>query len=232
MLRVPFYLCFEKGYKVLVENRFSEDLIGRFRRRKSPTWTPQTVHRMNLIDVLLALEIGVRSIEFLEIVKVFLEFNRIKIGSRYVYETTDFVDGKRIVPDAAFILNSAKADARALFFVELDMGTEGIASRIEGNQERRLVGKFANYDEYLESRKYSDKYSEWGDFDYFMLLFVTTSEARVENIRAKLNHLNSDYHEYYFFNTMEAVKDNFFRTDWRSRSISVSELFSILGMVL
>ena len=51
-------------------------------------------------------------------------------------------------------------------------------------------------------------------------------------IRVKLQDLNADYHEYYLFNTIENVKENFFRSDWKSRSISASELFSVLGMVL
>ena len=228
------YFLREQGYGVLVENRFEAEYIGEFRKRKKPGWSPQTMHRVNLVEVLLALEIGIRSIDFLDIARVFLEYNRRTMGSRVVCETTDFLDSgidtnTRIVPDAAFVVRSSKTEAKMLFFVELDMGTEGIVSRIEANADRSLVNKFEKYEYYLGGQKYADKYREWGDFDCFILLFVTTTAARVDNIRGKLKGLDEDFDEYFLFNTIESVKDNFFRKDWKSRSISDNTLYSVLS---
>jgi len=228
------YFLREQGYGVLSENRFEAEYIGEFRKRKKPAWTPQTMHRMNLVEVLLSLEIGIRSIDFLDIARIFLDYNRTKVGSRVVCETTDFLDsgsavGSKIVPDAAFVIRSSRTEAKTLFFVELDRGTEGIVSRIEANADRSLVNKFETYERYLGSGKFADKYREWGDFDSFVLLFVTTTAARVDNIRHKLTGLNEDYHEYYLFNTFESVVENFFREDWKNRSMTDNSLYSVLS---
>jgi hypothetical protein len=58
----------------------------------------------------------------------------IKKGSAIARETTDFVSDEEVsdnkfVPDAVFILENVETKKRGLYFLEMDLGTEQIASR-------------------------------------------------------------------------------------------------------
>jgi hypothetical protein len=70
-------------------------------------------------------------------------------------ETTDYVaqeesSDTRIIPDAAFILENIESGKRALFFLEMDMGTERIVSQITRDKRISLFYKLIQYDRYLQ----------------------------------------------------------------------------------
>src|SRR5512135_1856819 len=84
---------------------------------------------------MISAEVAVRSRSRLSMVATFLEYRRVKRGTRVERETTDYVakeetSDTRIIPDAAFILENIESGNRALFFLEMDMGTERIVSQI------------------------------------------------------------------------------------------------------
>ncbi|MEO5987746.1 MAG: replication-relaxation family protein [Candidatus Eisenbacteria bacterium] len=82
-------------------------------------------------------------------------------------------------PDAVFALT--RAERSALFFLELDRGTEVLSSAQHG------VGKIVRfYLRYLLSGGFERYRADFGvghDFRAFRLLFVTTTRERLENIR-------------------------------------------------
>ena len=211
------------GFEILEnESGIPPELLGRFRQKAKPKWTAKTKHRIYLIDLFLSLERSVRHSDHLELARVFLEYRFVKEGGRIFSETTDFVADdttaqNKIVPDGAFVLKSLRTGAVGLFFLEMDMATEQIVSRIVKNADFPLQSKFEKYDRYLSGGQYRDKYQKFGNFDYFTMLFVTLSDTRVENIRQKLSSLSADLHEYYFLGTHEAVLADFFNQNWRSR---------------
>lgn len=228
------YFLKKKGYQLLIDNDVPLELLGDFKEKSKPHWSTQTKHRLNLIDIFLSLESGVRKIEHLDLVKVFLEYNRIKQGKAIFSETTDFVADERtaenkIVPDGAFVIKSLKTEKRVLFLVEMDMGTESIVSRISKNTNLPLYERIKKYDRYLMSGNYVGKYREWGSFDHFVLLFVTLSEKRMENIRKELFALPEQFHEYYMFNTYDVVVKDFFNNQWKARSIKDGQGYGLLG---
>ena len=90
-----------------------------------------------------------------------------------------------LVPDAAFILENRESGNEPLFFLEMDMATERIVSTNLRETRLSLHYKFEQYDRYLNSMRYAQKYKDFGDFGYFTLLFVTFGEERVQNIRAQ-----------------------------------------------
>ena len=53
--------------------------------------------------------------------------------------------------------------------------------------------KFEQYDRYLTSMRYAQKYK---DFGYFTLLFVNFGEERVQNIRVEMRDLSSELADY------------------------------------
>lgn len=234
-INVPkVYFIKKKGYELLIDNELPLELLGNFKERSSPSWSAQMKHRLHLVDVLLSLEKGVRQLEDLDLVKVFLEYNRIKKNKGTIAETTDYVaDDERaenkIVPDGVFILKSLKTGNRVLFLVEMDMGTETIVSRISKNVNLPLYERIKKYDRYLMSGNYAKKYEVWGKFDYFILVFITLSEKRMENIRKELFDLPSEFHEYYMFNTYDVVVNNFFNQEWRMRSVEDNQKYGLLG---
>ena len=228
------YYITEKGYEVLVDHRIPVEQIGRFKKKNKPRWSTQTNHRLHLVDVLLSLEVGTRNTDQLELTKIFLDYNRVKEGKTLVAETGDHIihpggEEDKLIPDGVFILKNIDSGKSFLFLLEMDMKTEGIEPYLSKNPAFFLQERMKKYDRYLDSGNYREKYKSYGSFDYFICLFVTLSKKRMDNIRTKLFDLPEDLHEYYFFNTYEEVKENFFNCDWRTRSINDDSGYSLLG---
>jgi hypothetical protein len=228
------YYLTKKGFEFLLDNEMPLELLGSYKEKSNPSWSSQTKHRLFLVDVFLSLESGVRRNQHLDLVKVFLEYNRVKEGNRVVFETTDFVSDKetsenKIVPDGAFVLKSLRTNNRVLFFVEMDMGTEGVISRVSKDINVNLYERIKKYDKYLVSGNYVRKYKLLGNFDHFVLLFITLSEKRMENIRGKLFDLPDKFHQYYMFNTYDVVVNDFFNNQWRVRSVEDNNGYGLLG---
>jgi hypothetical protein len=151
------------------------------------------------------------------------KYRRIKHLGRTIRETTDFVAAEetpenRIIPDAAFVLENLQSGRRALFFLEMDMGTERIVSLISRDPRITLHFKMQQYDRYLQSGRFVQTYRQWGEFRSAMVLFVTNSEARVDNIRRQMLDLPATLHPYYRFNTYERAAADFLNADWKMRS--------------
>jgi hypothetical protein len=221
--KVYYLTC--KGYELLRrESEIPDELLGTFKETfVEAKWSPQTHHRLCLVDLLIALEAAVRTREHLSLTRTWLEYRRIKRLGRTIRETTDFVAAEetpenRIIPDAAFVLENLESGRRGLFFLEMDMGTERIVSRISRDPRITLHFKMQQYDRYLQSGRFAQTYRPWGEFRSAMVLFVTNSEARVDNIRRQMLDLPAALHPYYRFNTYERVYADFFNGQWKARS--------------
>src|SRR3954465_15699288 len=219
------YYLTRKGYELLRrESDIPDELLGTFKETfVEAKWSPQTYHRLALVDLLIALEAAVRAREHLSLTRTWLEYRRIKVRGRTVRETTDFVAAEetpenRIIPDAAFVLENLESGRRGLFFLEMDMGTERIVSRISRDPRITLHFKMEQYDRYLQSGRFVQTYRPWGEFRFATVLFVTNSEARVDNIRREMLDLPVTLHSYYRFNTYERTFADFFNDQWKARS--------------
>jgi Replication-relaxation len=221
------YFLTRKGFVLLVsEADIPAELLGSFKEVKvEAAWSPQMYHRLRTVDVLISLEVAVQKRPHLTILNTFLEYRRIKQGNQIIHETTDFVDAQetadnKIIPDAAFILENNQTGKRALFFLEMDMATERINSLQLRNHKATLHHKFSQYDRYLKSFRYTQKYQAHGEFRSFTMLFVTLQEARIENIRRELLDLPQPLAAYYRLTTFEAALGDFLGTIWQSRLLS------------
>jgi hypothetical protein len=182
-------------------------------------------HRLRTVDVLISLEVAVQKRPHLTIINTFLEYRRIKQGNQIIHETTDFVDTQevvenKIIPDAAFILENNQTSKRALFFLEMDMSTERIKTLQLRNYKVTLHHKFSQYDRYLKSFRYTQKYQAYGEFRSFTMLFVTLQEARIENIRRELLDLPKQLAAYYRLSTFDAAMGDLLGVIWQSRILS------------
>jgi len=137
-------------------------------------------------------------------------------------ETTDYVDAaetpeNRIVPDGAFTLENVETGRRGLFFVEMDMGTERIATKTSREHRATIYLKLQQYDRYLTSGRFAQTYKEYGEFRSFLLLFVTYGTDRIENIRSAAKDLPSRLHPYYRFAVFQDAVTNMLGPIWKSR---------------
>jgi hypothetical protein len=227
------YFLTRRGYEWLVnESDLPAETIGAFHDvHREFSWSPQMYHRLALLDCFVALEVALQTPPHLELIRTFLEYRRVK--GTHVRETTDYVTHQavpeyRIVPDGAFVLGSRETGLRALFFVEMDMGTERLT--VSGSRDLRATirGKCEQYDRYLTSGKFAETYAAYGDFRFFTLLFVTISEERIDNIRTAVADLPRELHAYYRFATLQRSQADFLGSCWQSRDAGDKLLYALV----
>jgi hypothetical protein len=227
------YFLRRKGFDILCsESHLFADITDAFSDVQA-TWTPHMYHRLRIIDLLIAAEIAIRNRPHLRMVKVFVEYRMRKRGTSPARETTDFVDSEetsetKLVPDAVFIMENIETGRRAIFFVEMDMGSERIISRLHRDQKITLHYKLSQYDRYLKSLRYSKTYGEYGEFRSFILLFVTLSLERMGNIPRHVQDLPVELSAYYRFTTFDEAMGDLFGPIWKSRSVADGKLYSLV----
>jgi hypothetical protein len=210
------YYLTELGYQKLLEDGgYTVDDVGPFKMRNSPDWTTQTWHRIYLISCFLSLEIeiGKHPHLFLENVRLSyrLDGEQTNKYGNPIYETTDWITvegGESLTPDGSFIIYDEIRDERELFFLEFDRKKETIYSR-KSSKNHTLDYKFRKYESYLAMEEgghlipgnFTKKYSEFGNFDSFKVLFVTLSEQRLGNVISQASTLPADLHDYFLFST-------------------------------
>jgi hypothetical protein len=229
------YFLTRRGWDILVqESGIPQELIGAHKEIHVQTrWSPQMYHRLRTVDLMVSAEVAVQARPHLNMVATFLEYRRTKRGTHIVRETTDFVapeevSENRIIPDAGFVLENIGTKKRRLFFLEMDMGTERIVSHITRDSRITLRHKFSQYDRYLHSRRYAQTYAASGEFGFFILLFVTLSGERLENIRREMSDLPAELAAYYRFTTFDAAMGDFLGPVWQSRLLSDTQVYSLV----
>ena len=103
----------------------------------------------------------------LNLARTFVEYRRVRRSTRIARETTDFVAREetpenRIIPDAAFVLENLETQRRGLFFLEMDMATERIVTRITHDRRVTLRYKIEQYDRYLTGGRFAETYKGCG----------------------------------------------------------------------
>jgi hypothetical protein len=229
------YFLTRKGFDLLrEESDIPAELLGTYKEVKvEARWSPQMYHRLRTVDVLIALELSVRRRPRLTIVQTFLEYKRVKRGNQIINETLDYVAAEetgetKIIPDAAFILENIESNRRALFFVEMDMATERIITLSRTSQQTSLKRKFSQYDRYLRSSRYAQKYKQYGDFGYFTMLFVTFGEERVQHIRTETRDLATELDDYYRLTTFDKAMHDFLAGNWLSRALTDTTVYPLV----
>jgi hypothetical protein len=185
------YYLKRRGYEYLSdESTYLPEEIGAFiEPAREFSWTPLMYHRLGILDCFIALETQLRFVPHVRLVQTFLEYRR-RRGTQE-RETMDYVASPetsetRIVPDGAFILENTETGRRALFLLEVDMGTERLTVRSSKEERATLYRKLQQYDTYLNNGHFATTYAPYGAFRSFLVLFVTTSEERIANIQVAL----------------------------------------------
>lgn len=218
------YFLKRRGHRLLgVELEAASRPVPKFTEVNIATrWSPLMYHRLATIDVLSWVERDVRSLASYELLGTLVEYRREKVAGRWRSETTDYVaDGhnpaERIIPDAGFALRHRETDKRALFLIEVDRGTMRLSSAQPDDDIDTYTAKFNLYDRYLASGRVRDRYPRLGSFTGFHVLTITTSDARVENMRAAARLLDPAYHPFHRLSTLDRVRQNLLHDGWLSR---------------
>ena len=188
---------------------------------KGTRWSPIMGHRMATVDLLLALQNALAARPDYRLIRDFLEYRRDAGGGRRAQpETSDYVADSdvpenRIVPDAAFILESAASGQRGLFFLEVDMATERIATGIDGAYS--VLEKFRQYERYLTGGRFAETYRPWGDFRFFTVLFVTRTEGRLRSVVQSTQTPENRLMSYFCLAVFDKVSRDFLGKHWVSR---------------
>jgi len=108
------------------------------------------------------------------------------------------------------------------------MATERIVSYITRDSRITLHYKVSQYDRYLKSLRYKQTYADYGDFNFFTLLFVTLSTERINNIRQELTDLPAELSQYYRLTTYDKAMGAFLGQIWLSRTPTDNQLYSLV----
>lgn len=223
------YYLTRQGYALLCEaGGFAAHEIGGFVRPHTGTrWSPVMAHRMAVVDMLLAVEVGAAQLSDYRLVATFHEYRR-KQGRP---ETSDLVcdtaaTQERIVPDAGFVLENQSQQTRGLFLIEIDRGTERIVSHRP--QAYSIADKFRLYERYLRGGRFRKSYAAYGDFGFFTLLFVSTSATRIENCRDMSKVLDPALHPYFRLGVFKNVVRNPFSPVWLCRDVATNRYTNII----
>jgi hypothetical protein len=98
---------------------------------------------------------------------------------------------------------------------EREQVTEQIISRRAHESRITLHHKFAQYDRYLRNKRFAQTYGAYGEFSFFIMLFVTLSRERLENIHRELADLPADLALFYRLTTFGEAMADFFSQVWQ-----------------
>jgi hypothetical protein len=127
-------------------------------------------------------------------------------------------------PDAVFALE--KNHVPALFFLEVDRGTE-----VVGDERKGVLKCVRFYLNYLLSGKYQ-RYSQdfgSGEFKGFRTLIVTTTQIRIDNMRLAASNLafGEKAKKFIWLTDQEQASRNIFDPIWRSADMTDSTRYRI-----
>lgn len=130
-------------------------------------------------------------------------------------------------PDAAFGLK--KGGKPALFFLEIDRGTEVVSDPSRGFLKAVLF--YLNYWKAGRYHRYETEFESPNPFKAFRLLVVTTSEARIETMREATTRLpfpDPAPKRFFWATTPDRIDpDTLFQPIWRSLDLSDDQLYRI-----
>jgi len=138
--------------------------------------------------------------------------------TKYIKDVVCDIDTSRPevshTPDGVFALE--RNGKSALFFVEVDRGTEGISDPAKG-----VLKAIRFYAQYLLSGKYQRYADDFktDQFKGFRALFVTTTDARVKNIRKVVSEIDipAKAKLFVWLSTFETIyKEGLFGSVWLS----------------
>ena len=177
-------------------------------------------HFLALNDFRIALTLGLKAQTELSLLGFIPEYygektdqgGAVKYIKDYVCDIKDPEQRLLFTPDAVFALE--KGGNPALFFVEIDRGTEILSHCEKGFL--KAIHFYYNYYISGKSQRYTSDF-KCQPFKGFRVLFVTTTETRLSNMRTAATQLNQQETRFIWLTTADQVSPtSIFQPIWRS----------------
>ena len=202
------YFLDKDGFNVLVAEQGYE---GSFQTKNKNVKAVFLNHTVAIVNFRLVVEKGIENNELAYLPKSgwISEYDMqdpfaTKKKDKYVLfdDVYDSQANKRIsvYPDSLFVLNGLGEYSKyqALYFVEIDRGTES---------SKKIIKKLRAYNLYLKNKSFQ----KYADVDFFKVLFVTTSQRRINALMENLK--GNQGLDLMLFTHFKETKDNNVLTD-------------------
>jgi|GEM_PF-4427735 len=159
------------------------------------------VHTIKLNDVRIAFVKGCQNSGIIRLLEFIPEYKKMSIrpsknenkgydGNGEEEEAESRLTTKKhIIPDGVMCLENPSLGKKALFFIEVDLGTEKITTTKK--DQYSLLKKMLVYREWLQNPKY-EEYSEYFGYEFtgFRVLVIMNAETRIQKLRKELYQNN------------------------------------------
>ncbi len=194
------YFLTKKGFGRTAENDPSK---VDFKNCRNPLSDFGCRHRILLLDFWVSLLVGSRqSAKYSP--KAFLPEWETFGGSRIVLRFAAFGrEDSTIRPDATFILENALSKREALFFLEIDAGTESLISKAYPC----VTGRLERYKSAFKTLAFRRADPSFHRFAGARLLFVTSSPRRIDRLLRRVS-FGEDLRDAFLFSTHEEIRES------------------------
>ena len=192
-------------------------------------------HTIQLNEVRIAFEIACRNSDKINLVGFIPEYRgKVKSDGRpgrnveeSVADPGAFGQETTIIPDAVICLGNSEIKKSALFFLEVDLGSEKLIT--EGRGKYSVLKKMLVYREYLEARGF-ERYDDLFRFPFkgFRVLTVMNNTKRIQRLRRELTQRGIK--KFIWFTEDSTINQhNIFKKIWLIADANDSNNYSIIG---
>lgn len=179
-------------------------------------WKGKRAHRLALVDMLIAIEKSARLYGGCGVRDIIPEYRQWRGLAKPTSITLS--TNSSFQADAVLALHDNSFTWPQM--IELDLGTETISSQNPARLADTIEGKAKLYWNYLSSKRFMQRFDV--NADAFQVLFITTSNTRIDNMRAVIGDggllpfEGLTPNDVFFFSTIEEAKADFFGAHWRT----------------
>ena len=154
------------------------------------------VHTVRLNDVRIAFEKGCQDSGIIQLVEFIPEYKKMSIrppknenkgydGNGEEEAWDKLTTKKHIIPDGVMCMENPGRQKRALFFIEVDLGSEKITTTKK--DQYSLMKKMLVYKEWLQEKNHS-VYGNYFSYDFkgFRVLVIMNNQTRIRKLRKEL----------------------------------------------
>ena len=180
------------AYPVLLREGGKGEYVYHLRKRPKTVMTALR-HMLQINEVRIAFALACGKCDGINLVEFIPEYRGVRRDDgrpgRAVEDSVAVRNGSEhqgtLIPDAVVCLEQAKTGNRALFFLEVDLGSEKLVSMEPGRYS--LLKKMLLYNEYLKTKGFK-RYNEMFDYEFkgFRVLTLMDNAKRIQVLRREL----------------------------------------------
>ena len=222
-------------YPVLIKDTGKGEYVYHLKKQTGNTLL-KLQHHIKLNDLRIIFEKTFKQKDEIRLVDFIPEYSgKIKISTRTNNQSewkpnsnTYNNNGIEIIPDATIVLENTINKKKALFFLELDLGSEQLFSK--NNDQYALFSKIQKYSNYKKQNNYTQFNTLYNySFKGFRVLLIMNKISRIEKIISTINR-HKIYKLIWITSiselTQNSIKDKIWTTTSDSKTTDISNLNS------